>query len=70
MSRLPRSFGVVSRILEGDVFVVTINVCHTYGTESVPGVASVLKDGNRNGHDRSSTNARDTAIQTWVSLPD
>ena len=69
VGRFPQSLRVVIRIFESDIFVGTINVCQADSTKSIPGVMSIVEYGHCNGHNRSCSDASDTAIQTWISLP-
>jgi hypothetical protein len=70
VSRFAQSLRIVVRIFEGDVFVVAIGTCQANGTKSVPSIMSVMEGGDCNSYNRGSSNASDTAVQTWVSLPD
>jgi hypothetical protein len=70
VSCFSQSFRIVVGIFEGDVFVVAIDVCEANGTKSIPSITCVVKGRGCNGHNRSSPDTSDTAVQTWVSLPD
>lgn len=70
VSRFSQSFRIVVGVFEGDIFVSAVDVCQANSTKSVPSITSIMEDGDRNSHNRSSSDTSDTSVQTWISLPD
>jgi hypothetical protein len=70
MSCSSQSLRVVVGVFESNVFIITINICQANSTKSVPGIMSIVEDGDRDGYDCSGSDTSDTTVHAWVDLPD